>query len=207
MRSGGGRLGGFFVSIREGFVAPLKAAINPGAFYQRLSSLIDKYGIYATALFCIGAWIWASSVAFLLSLAALSLRGLFSLDPAALVTAPLKALALAVATPLLAALADAILIGIVAAVSPRRRPLHAVFLVRASSLLPYTLRAPLVAALGGGPMDLLASPLHPLDVALLALGVALTAYGLHKSMGMPLPHSLIAALLPALLKLGLGLLE
>ncbi len=192
-------------ALLEGFLAPLRAAVSPARFYDRLSALVDRYGLYASALIYLGAWLWASTASFALTLAVLAARGLLGLDPAALALAPLKALALAVATPVLAALADASLIALAALPAPRRRPLYVVFLVRASSLLPYTLRAPLVAALGGGPLSLVASPLHPADLALLALGALLTARGLHRALGMPPAHSIAAAALPALLKVALGL--
>jgi len=201
-----GSAASLYSALTEGFLAPLRAALSPGRFYSWLSRALDRYGLYFAAAFYLAAWTGAAAFSFTLSLAVLILRGLAGLDPASIAAAPFKALALAVATPFTAALVDAVLIALVAAFSPRRRPLYAVFLVRASSLLPYTLRAPLVAALGGGPVNLVASPLHPLDLALLAVGALLTAYGLRRSMGMPAPHSLAAASLPALLKAGLGAL-
>ncbi len=204
---GGGGFGeglGRLRTLLEGFLAPLRAAVSPTRFYDRLSVLVDRYSLYASALIYLGAWLWASTASFMLTMVVLAVRGVLGLDPAAVLLAPFKALVLAVATPVLAALVDASLIALVALPAPRRRPLYVVFLVRASSLLPYTLRAPLVAALGGGPLSLVASPLHPLDLALLALGALLTARGLQRALGMPPGSSLAAAFLPALLKVALG---
>jgi len=193
-------------TILTGVRAPVYAVLHPRRAFEELGELARRYGIYFTALFSLGAWIGASMITFILVLAITAARSLLELDVAGLITSPLTAAKIALAFPLIAALLDATLIAVVAAFSPRERPLHAVYVVRASSLLPYSLRAAAIAVAGDTSIRALLEAGHStLSMVLLLAGGALTAYGLRKSMGMPLPYALAGAALPLAYKVLLSL--
>jgi len=192
--------------VLAGARAPIRVVLRPREAFEELGVLAKKYGIYFTAAFSLGAWIGASMITFFLVLMVTAARSLLSLDIVGLITSPFTAAKIALAFPIIAALVDATLIAVVAAFSPRERPLHAVYVVRASSLLPYSLRAALLALSGNTSIRALVMIGHStLSLLLLVAGALLTAYGLRRSLGMPPAHALAGAAAPLTYKILLSL--
>ena len=193
-------------ALLAGLRAPLVAALHPREAFEEIGDLARRYGIYFTAAFSLGAWIGASAITFMLVLAATAVRSIIGLDIVGLITSPFTALKLAIAFPLLVALLDATLIALVALFAPRERPLHTVYVVRASSLLPYSLRAAVLALKGETSIVALITVGHSMvSILLLAAGAAMTAYGLKRSVGIPSAFAVLAAAVPVLYKLAVSL--
>ncbi len=194
------------MAMLDSLLAPLRAALDPRGFFDWLGEQARRYGPLFTAAFSLGAWLGAAAATFLLVLAVTFARSIVHGDIVGAILSPLDALKASFALPVLAAGVDAALIAVVAAVAPREAPLATVLAVRASSLLPYTLRAALLAVHGElSVASLVAARLSPLDLGLLAAGAAMTAYGLRRSMGMPAAWAAVAAALPLAVKLALAL--
>ncbi len=193
-------------SVLMGLRAPLQAIVNPSQLYSKIGELSQRYGVYFTAVFYIGAWLGASIPTYFIVLMAMMARSILDIDVAGLAMSPLQAFIYSFTLPLVAAGLDSTLILIVAWISPRSRPLHTVFAIRASSLLPYTLRVVILAVHGNLSLaSLMSTGHHPLGVAMLIAGFLLTSYGLTKGLGMPWRRSLLASALPLSYKLVLSL--
>ncbi len=188
--------------VRFGITAPFKALIDPRSVFSKIGELSQQYGVYFTALFYAGAWMGASVIAYGFVLMGILLRSIMELDILGAAAAPVTALVYSFVFPLVAAGIDSLLILLVALFSPRTRPLHAVMAVRASSLLPYTLRVVILAFTGSLSFRaLLEAGTSVLGVVFLVIGFLLTAYGLRKGLGMPWIASFIAAVLPLTYKI------
>ena len=187
----------------EGLLAPLRTVLSPGTVFRRIRMYTARYGVFFTALFYFAAWVGAAVTTFLFTWLLLGLRSLLvEHSIRGLLAAPLLAALYSFAAPIVFAGLDTLLIALVAAFSPRDRPLYTVFLVRASSMLPYTLRVAVLAWRGSLSLtSLVAVEPDPVSLAFTLAGFLLTAYGLRRSMGMPWPSSLVAAALPLSYKL------
>lgn len=195
------------VGLLWGVLAPLRALVSPNRFFSQLRGLLDEYGIYVAAVVYFGAWLASSVAAFILLLLAESLRSLASLSLQGLLLAPARALIYSFVFPVVPALVDAVLIAIVLSPFPRERPLTDVFAVRASSLLPYTLRVVILGLEGKLSLASLVSysgGIHGL--ALLGLGAALTIIGLRRTLGTSWAGAVVAGAAPLAYKLAIPLI-
>ncbi len=192
--------------VLEAILAPIAAAVKPGEYFEWLRAEARRLPLLAKAALALGAWVGASMITFMLALLVGVIRGVVHADIAGVIGAPGKAAVVAVLLPILAAGVDSILIMVGALPAPREESLLLVPLVRASSLLPYTVRAAILSVVGEASLrSLYAASLHPLDLALLLAGTSLTAYGLRKTLVMPAVWAAIAALIPLAVKVYLGL--
>ncbi len=184
---------------------PVRAIVSPGRYYSSLRGLLDRYGVYAVSTVYFASWLGTSIITFILILLIETFRGLRALSISGIATAPLKALAYSLAFPIVAALIDAVIILVILAFFPRKRPLYDVFAVRASSLLPYGLRVVLLEITGRLSFTtLIAATTSRPGLALLAIGTILTIYGLRRTMGASLAGAVIAGAAPLAYKLLLG---
>ena len=192
--------------ILKGLLAPVEALLNPRRFYTRLRKMLSRHGIYVTASIYFGAWIGASITLFFLILLVEAARSLLGLNPVGLLTAPFRALVYSFLFPIVPALVDAIIIMIFLAPFDRDRPLYDVFAVRASSLLPYTLRVAYLELKGLLTIKTLAmATTTPIGLTLLLIGAMLTAYGLRRTLRAPTHAAIIAGLAPLAYKIALAL--
>lgn len=187
----------------SGLKAPIEAIVNPRRFFSKLREYTRRYGVYFTALFYIGAWMASTFTAYFLILAIYMIRDIAGFNLSGLILSPITTLVYSFLFPLVAAGLDSLLIIIPVYYARNRPPLHTVIAVRASSLLPYTIRVVLLAASG----DLSLRSLVEASTSLYSLipllaGTLLTYYGLVR-IGVPKPHSAVGALLPLLYKLAL----
>ena len=193
------------LSFAKSLLDPVRAVVNPKKYYSGLRGLLDRYGVYAVSTIYFASWLGTSMLTFILILLLEAFRSLRALSLSGLVMAPLKALAYSLAFPIVAALLDAIVIIIILAFFPRKRPLYDVFAVRASSLLPYGLRVVLLEITGKLSFTaLIAATTSRLGLALLAIGTILTIYGLRRTMGASIPGAVLAGSAPLIYKLLLG---
>jgi len=198
------RLPGF--GILEGMLAPLKALVSPRRYFDQLRELLRRYGIYINAVIFFGAWIASSITAFTLILLVEAARSTASLSVTGILLAPARALTYSIIFPVIPAVLDTILIMIGIAPFDRERPLYDVIAVRASSLLPYTLRVVLLEVRGALTLkSLISTTMTPESLGLLALGALLTILGLRRTMRVSWPGAVIGGLLPLSYKIILGL--
>ena len=185
----------------EGLGAPLKIFYSPRRVFEEIRDLTRRYGFLFTAAFYIGAWIGSAIISFLVTVPALLLNGVRHHSIASLMEAPFAAALYSFLVPIIAAGIDTILIIIPVLAAPDRPPLYSVVAVRASSLLPYTLRVPLLAFEGNLSFrSLVSASTSPIGLLLLLIGVGLTAYGLYKQ-GVAPAYAVVGALLPLSYKL------
>ncbi len=134
--------------------------------------------------------------------ACLGLEGLWS----AILAMP-RAFFFSFAFPVVATGLDTVLIAVATASASNGRSLYLVPAIRSSSLLPYSFRTVMAASLGKLSFkNLVAASPTPLDIALLLVGYALTAYGLHRVLRISVVDSLAGAVPPLTYKLILGIL-
>ena len=190
-----------------GLLAPFRALFNPVGFYRWLRKVLRRYGLYAMAVVYVGSWIAASLAAFLLILLVEAFRAVKAGNVLGLLSAPARALLYSLVFPVIPALVDALIIMAAVAPFPRERPLYDVFAVRASSLLPYTLRVVVLEAQGRLSLRTLAAATPSvIGILLLIIGALMTMYGLRRTMGASMAGAVLGGLLPLSYKLALGLL-
>ena len=179
-----------FVASLVGLASIFMAIMSPRRFYsvvlRRLASRKTK--IYVKAAFLLGASLAASLLSALLSALAATLY-ILEQGPQGWLAAPLEAPMVAVkiaelslAVPVLFALLDALAIYVTLLFLDRRGLLE-VLLVRASSVIPYTLKAPLAIKQYGmdvEPFHIYAAAGH--QIVFHVAGAALTAYGLARTL-------------------------
>jgi hypothetical protein len=132
------------IGIVKGLLSPFEAVLNPKNYYIKLKSILDKYGIYARATIFFGSWIGVSIFTFLIVLIVEAIRSLMSLNISGFIFSPFRALIYALLFPFVPAFIDSLLIAAVISPFPRKRALYDVFVIRASTLFPYTLRVVLL---------------------------------------------------------------
>ncbi|MCE4600359.1 MAG: hypothetical protein F7C38_02165 [Desulfurococcales archaeon] len=187
--------------LRNGLTAPFKAVVSPGRVFAEIRRYTRQYGIYFTASFYIGAWLGISMATFVLVMLAVAFHSLIGLKLLEFAIAPLEALVYSFLFPLVAAGIDSILIMIPVLLDRNRPPIHAVLAVRASSMLPYSLRIVYLAITGDLHFkSLVSASTSPIGLALLVVGFLLTAYGLVK-VGVGKGYAAVGAVLPLLYKL------
>ncbi len=192
---------GFFQAIAEGILAPIRILWSPGRVFDEIKNHTRRYGVYFTSAFYLGAWIGSALIAFFLSIPAVMYHSLKHKSLLGFFGAPMTTMTYSFIVPLLAAGIDSILIIIPVLMAPERPPLHAILAVRASSLLPYTLRVPLLAYEDNLSFrSLVSASTSTIGLILLLIGFLLTTYGLKKQ-GVPLIYSAIGAVLPLIYKI------
>ena len=199
-----GRLPG--VGLLLGLLAPVRALVSPGRYFSQLRELLRRYGIYLNAIIFMGAWAASSFLAFMLILLMELARSVATVSISGTMLAPLKALVYSLVFPMIPAVVDTVLIMLSIAPFPRERPLYDVVAVRASSLLPYTLRVVLLEYRGTLTLKALAAAtMSPAGLGLLFIGAALTMLGLRRTIGSSWPGAVVGGLLPLAYKIVLGL--
>ncbi|MCE4620537.1 MAG: hypothetical protein F7C33_05880 [Desulfurococcales archaeon] len=190
-----------FSAFLEGLGAPLKILYSPRRVFEEIREFTRRYGFLFTASFYIGAWIGSAIISFLIAVPALLVNSVRYHSITSFLEAPFTAALYSFLVPVIAAGLDTILIIIPVIAAPDRPPLYSVIAVRASSLLPYTLRVPLLAFEGRLSFrSLVSASTSPIGLLLLLIGVGLTAYGLYKQ-GVAPAYAVVGALLPLSYKL------
>jgi len=190
------------LSFLKEMLGPIKALIDPRKYYEQLSKILDKYGVYGAAITYFAGWIGASFIVFFIILFVEITREIVSLDLAGFVTAPLRAVIYSFGFPAVAALVDSIVITLLLLPFPRKRPIYDVFPIRASSLLTYGFRVVYLEIIGKLSLKgLLAATGSPLGFLFLLLGASLTMYGIRKTIGAPLLGAIVGGLGPLTYKL------
>jgi len=188
-------------ALVKGTLAPVRAIVNPRQLFTYVGRSSKKYGVYFTAMFYLGAWFASAMAASFIIFFATMIRSIINLDVIGFMLSPITTISYSFLFPLIAAGLDSLLIIIPVYFAEERPPLHTVLAVRASSLLPYTLRVVLLSMTGRLTLRSLVSASTTLySLALLLAGTALTYYGLVR-VGVPKKNSAIGALLPLLYKL------
>ncbi len=195
-----------FLAAFNGLIGLFRAVLEPRRFFgetlRRIASPETRLAVKAA--FLLSATVAAALASFFFTGAALTLRlaqeeGVRVL--AALPGVAARAAVAAVLVPVLFAAVDSAIMYVTAALLGSRPSPLAYALVRAGSMLPYTLKPPIVA-FTRGPHALTPTGLYALDphdpIALLVslAGTALTAYGLRRSLGLPPATAAAAALAP-----------
>ncbi|RUM46932.1 MAG: hypothetical protein DSY37_04145 [Hyperthermus sp.] len=196
-------MSGWTSAIIEGAKAPLEAVVRPTRVFSQIRRGADIYGIYFTTIFYVSSWIMASMLSFTLITTTTIVRSsVHGLHIKAIILAPVNAALYSFMAPIMFAGLDTALIAAAAAFSPRDRPLYLIFPIRASSLLPYTVKTWLLAASNKLTLKTMASISPGIQGALLAvMGLLLTSMGLHKTLRIPWLNSIVAASLPLTYKI------
>ncbi len=190
------------LSFLSGITAPIKAVVTPGKYFEWLKQVLDKYGIYGKSVIYFGSWLGMSMMTFIILLMILFLRNMISLNLTGFIMTPLTAFLYSFLFPIIVTIIDASIIAATIVFFPRERSLLDVYVIRASSLLPYALRVIILGLEGKlSIIALMVATISKFGLLMLIVGAILTMYGLRKTIGVSTTGAILGGITPIIYKL------
>ncbi len=196
------------MAFLEGVSAPFAGVLNPASAFDKLRSLLDRFGPWALFPLWFGASATAVIVSTLVTYPLYVVSGFgegFGEGLASIVLGVFASLYYSMLVPLVFGILDPLLILAALLPAPRERPVYYVFAARAGAMLPYALKPPLVLLSGGGlSLYSLLVPRDPYSLAIAIAGLLLTAYGVKKTVRTGFAWALLASLVAFAVRVAIG---